>query len=267
MGPEDTGRTADGESSGSIPERSAEDVSTPVCPAETQEVPQTGTAQSPDLLYPDSAPSSVRHMATTPEPIYPPLLGPAELERWNSREVPGGAGCRQGHTKRGSRVNYDDKGKEPIPPPIPNQVRISSKSSTATSQPGWAPQEHSDLGLRFELYLSFRLQFPGRPGTGSHAALTPTAQIISLHMTASAVPAAERPSQRAHLPSLLAETVGTDMMPGFTARCRHPPRQHQTKGRATAELHVLPASLREKPHWYPIPHPLLTARTIPPPST
>lgn len=54
-----------------------------------------------------------------PSPIYPPLLGPAELERPNSR-VPRGAGCSQGHTKRRSKVNYDDEGNESIPPLIPN---------------------------------------------------------------------------------------------------------------------------------------------------
>lgn len=90
---------------------------------------------------------------TTPSPIYASLLGPAELERLNSRRELAAARGTQNEAAKLTTM------KEPSPSLHqsqiygPKQVRRSSRSRAAKPQPGWAPQEHSDLGLHFQLYL------------------------------------------------------------------------------------------------------------------
>lgn len=103
----------------------------------------------------------------TPNLPDPHLLEPAELGRLSSKQEPT---C--------SQLNSGDKGNESIPPLIPNlqaKPGKDTKSRAAKPQPGWAPQEHSDLGLYFGLYLWFRLQLAGQAGTEPRAALTPRA--------------------------------------------------------------------------------------------
>lgn len=79
-------------------------------------------------------------------------------------------------------------------------------------------------------------------------------------MTANAVPAADRLSQRAHLPSPLGERTLSQQSSVLTQHLNSREDAVVLPGSIgpktdTAELHVLPAALREEPRWHPILYP------------